>query len=394
MLTQYLESGTLLHPLADERNSIDLFRAISRLSGAHKIPDSEGVREIEDAIGPYDHYLFVLVDGLGMSQMMNWPNGGFFKSTFRLELRSVFPSTTAVALTSLASGAWPAEHGITGWHTYFPEHRRVVMPLLFRERFTEVPCGDLGLALEDLTTVKSQLPTYVRQTQSLLPRFIYQGAYARWSRGETETVPFRSLHQATRKVISRVRSALGPTFTYLYLTTVDSLSHHHGTMSHQVATEIRRIDAALAQMRETLPDRARMIVTADHGLVDIPEERRIIIGHDHPLVEDLEVPPTGEGRTPVFHVRAGRTDSFIRRFAESDLSKHFVLMESTELAQAGVLGAENRSEAARLHWGEFAAIATEPAVLEFVAAGGEPLGHAASHGGLHPDEIRVPLFLA
>ena len=394
MLTQYLESGTLLHPLADERNSIDLFRAISRLSGAHKIPDSEGVREIEDAIGPYDHYLFVLVDGLGMSQMMNWPNGGFFKSTFRLELRSVFPSTTAVALTSLASGAWPAEHGITGWHTYFPEHRRVVMPLLFRERFTEVPCGDLGLSVEDLIAVRSQLPTYVRHTQSLLPGFISSGAYAQWSRGDTETVPFRSLHQATRKVIRRVRSAGGPTFTYLYLTTVDSLSHHHGTMSEQVVVEIRKIDVALTQIRESLPDRVRIVVTADHGLVDVPEEHRIVIGHDHPLVADLEVPPTAEGRTPVFHVREGRAESFVRLFEESKLSRHFVLMGSAELAEAEVLGVENRSEAARLHWGDFTGIATEPAVLEYVAADGEPLGHAASHGGLHPNEIRVPLFLA
>lgn len=386
-------SGAILHPREGARNSVDLFQAIARLCGVRSIPGSEPVLEIEEAIGVHDHYLFVLVDGLGMNQL-DRVAGGFFSAHLSAELRSVYPSTTAVALTSLATATWPVFHGITGWHTHFPELGRTITPLRFEERLTRVPAGELGISIDQLIPGRSLLPSYTREASSVIQREFCKGVYAVWSRGGTAVVPFGSLEQAVRRIVRLIRRASGPTFTHLYLTSVDSRSHGTGTMSDAVGDEIRNIDRGLSRLREKLPPEVRMIVTADHGLVNVPDEKRYILGPEDELVRQLMVPPSGEGRNAVFHVRPDALDAFPRAFHRHPLSQSFVLVDSAKIAQTGLLGPGKRSPGAGRHWGDFTAVALEPAVIEYVPTGGSPLKHRASHGGMDPNEMRVPLFVA
>ena len=394
MIDNAFTRGELVHPLVGAPNSVDLFQAMARIAGGGLAGDAARTRPLEELVGHHDHYLFVLVDGLGLSLAPRFPGGGLLANAERHELRSVFPSTTAVALTSLATGAWPADHGLTGWFTYFPEHRRVLAPLLFRERGTDVDARELGLALPDIVGSTPMLGSFFRTVNSILPREICAGAYATWSRGGTPITPYRWFAHAHRLLRRHYRRVAGPTYTYLYVLTVDKLSHVHGEASDEVTAEVARVDRLLARIRETVPSSVRMIVTADHGLVDVPEERHFVVDDEDPLADHLVAGQTGEGTSPVFHVRDGRVDDFRDAFSRHEASRLFTLYTPTELAERGLYGPNPLSDAMRLHLGDLVGIATEPALFEYVPAGRSPVPHIGVHGGLRPGEMRVPLLLA
>jgi len=133
-LSTLLAKGAIKRP--DGPGSVHLFRALSSLCGYDSFEESDHHRRLKRAIGEYTHYVFVLIDGMGSSLTGLIPEDGWFARARRETLSSVYPSTTAVALTSQATGLWPAEHGVTGWHTYLPGRKLTVLPLKASERFT------------------------------------------------------------------------------------------------------------------------------------------------------------------------------------------------------------------------------------------------------------------
>lgn len=387
-------SGTLVHPLEGGANSVELFRAMARLSGVTRLDDDARINRLVGMIGHHDHYLFVIVDGLGMNLEPFFPSGGFFRSAFEEEIRSVFPSTATVALTSLATGLWPAEHGLTGWWTHFPEYHRVIAPLLFRERWTGIAAGTLGLEVADLVPAQPLIGSFFRHSVSFLPHEICGGSYANWSQDATAVVPFRTDSRLLRLLRRHVAGLRGPSYTYLYILTVDALSHLHGTASEPVRRDVRRIDGLLARVRDALPSTVRMVVSTDHGLVDVPEDRRFVMSDEDTLCCHLLGGQSGETSTPVFHVRAGHEAAFADAFRASPAAAHFSLHRPEDLAELRLYGPVPLEDSARRHLGQFVAIARDCSTLEYVAPGHEPSRRRGVHGGLRPAEMRIPLCVA
>lgn len=391
-IEQAFHDGTLLHPLREDPSSVDLIRALAGLSGYKDFPERPIGAELKEQLGPADHYLFVLVDGLGMNQREAFPSGGFFSLRFTRQLRSVFPSTTAVALTSLATGAWPAEHGIAGWWTHFPERRRVIGPLLARERFTDLPIKRLGISLSDLISQPPIAPQLFRSCFAFYPASIARAPYAMWSRGGTRIIGYRNLDHAYSRIVRTLRRQRGPTFSYLYIMTVDSLSHDHGVRSSQVAEEIAAVDTLLSRLRDRLEPQIRFVVTADHGLNDVVTNYELAT--TDPLFADLLCAPSVEGTLPAFHVAEGKQEAFLEAFEASPLSEHLALVPTGELLGTGVLGPDEVGERTASRYGDFVGVGREVVALRLAKPGTVPHTDAAVHGGLRPAEIAVPLFLA
>src|SRR3954447_23913502 len=101
-------------------------------------------RELE----PARNVVLVIVDGLGDNYLTRQGKGGELARRRRGALTSVFPSTTASAITTSYTGCTPLEHGITGWYTYFGEAGYVAAPLPFRTRGDMLPLREKGFAPE------------------------------------------------------------------------------------------------------------------------------------------------------------------------------------------------------------------------------------------------------
>ena len=93
-------------------------------------------RLLSSLLGPSDHFIFILADGLGLDMVEELPPSTFLRRQLAREIRTVFPSSTAPALTAIATGAWPAQHGVTGWWTHLPELKAPGLLLPFVTRAT------------------------------------------------------------------------------------------------------------------------------------------------------------------------------------------------------------------------------------------------------------------
>src|SRR5690606_26076871 len=70
-------------------------------------------------------------------------------------------------------------------------------------------------------------------------------------------------------------SATRPSLTYVYDSDLDWTGHRFGVASTQWLQQLAMVDAEAEQMREALPSGTRMLVVADHGMVDSPPDARI-----------------------------------------------------------------------------------------------------------------------
>ena len=97
---------------------------------------------------------------------------------------------------------------------------------------------------------------------------------------------------------------------------------------------------------------------------------------------------------PLFHVRPGRQDEFLHLFRQK-LGRHFVALPCAAAEELELFGPGKLSAPMESRIGNYLGISRNPAALIYVPPSGTPtLDHVGFHGGLHPAEMRVPLFLA
>lgn len=388
------DNGTLFHPL-DNRHagSMDLFRAVASLCGVQNSESSDSVDQLRQEIGQADHYLFVIIDGLGMNQEGFFAPSGFFDTYFAKELRAFFPSTTSTVLTSLVTLQWPSQHAIVGWFTHLPDQGYTSIPLLFQRRKDETPLEKLGIKPDQVFPSPNLLSQFGRTCHSFTNKEYIDTSFGRWSRAETRATGFSNLEDAFDKLTYHLNRTPASSYTYLYLAEIDHLSHKHGWNDQSVHEAMFCIDRQLLGLKANLNRDVRIIVTSDHGHINVPKERQIFLTDADTLIETLEVPPSGDLRFPLFHVRPGKESEFLRTF-ESTLSENFTLISKSTAEQLRLLGPDPLSPLAKSRLGDYIGIALSPAVVLHTPPNREPIDYLGFHSGLSADEMRVPLFIA
>ena len=245
----------------------------------------------------------MLVDGLGHRLLARAaPHAPFLADVLGGELgsldelRAPFPSTTPTSLVTLGTGVAPGRHGILGFTLNVPGTDRVLTHIVWRddpppERWQPVPtvferAHAAGLA----STVV--LPAMFEG--SGLTRAAYRGArFAALAKGE----------DAAARLLAELRS--GPGLVYGYTAAIDTAAHVFGIASPQWAAAVTKVDALLQRIVDGLPPDAALLVTADHGGIDIPPDGRIDIATEPRLAEGVRV-VAGEPRVRYLHTRRRR----------------------------------------------------------------------------------------
>jgi hypothetical protein len=381
-------SGALMHPAREPATIVDLSRAIATLCGA-EVDFTPAAASLRERIGGADHYVLVLIDGLGVSFIERQPAGAFLRSHVAGELASVYPSSTAPALTSLATGVWPGGHAISGWWTYLPHANITATILPFVERFGGRPAQQFAPERRDVFPQPSLLARMAVDVAVVQPQPISSSVYSTYFSGDRAQIGYETLSDAVTAIVDRIQRADGPTFTHFYVPFVDAAAHVHGPAAREVVRLVATADTAVADLHARLAGRARLVVTADHGATEIAG-REILIAGDA-LMELLEFPPTGEPRAPYFHVRRGQERKFAAAFS-ARFGESFDLLSTEEAAAIGLFGPEVTAPA-RARIGNFVGVASGQDVI-FYEPDESLRTMKGTHGGLTPDEVRIPLIVA
>lgn len=398
-LDAIFDAGTLVRPSDQRPNFVHLVRAIYTLGGAADLDAASATRQLVDLIRTgrgreLEHIVFVLLDGMGMMLVRRLPPHTFLARHLRAELTATCPSTTACALTTIATANYPNRHGVTGWFTHLPEFGLTSITLPFLERFGHQPLTERGIQVSDVFPLPAVHPRLRHAPLTLTPSYISNTAYNVYSRGGTLGLGYTSVADAIEKCVAHVASSGGPTYTHLYVHDVDTLCHHKGTDHPDIVPLVERLDAQLEHLHEQLAGRATIVVSADHGLINVPAVDQTLLLSDDPLLATLACPPSGDARMPVFHVRDGRHDAFASQFRDR-FADRMALVPTDEAERMELFGPGPMSPVARRRFGDFVGIPFKPATLGFHPPG-KPLGNVylAVHAGLSPEEMWVPLCVA
>ncbi|MFM8529288.1 MAG: alkaline phosphatase family protein [Ilumatobacteraceae bacterium] len=323
--------------------------------------------------------LFVL-DGLGWNQFDCRrdiaPNLASLRGSF---IRTVAPSTTATALTSIATGATPVEHGVLGYRMHMGG--ATVMNTL--------RWGDQG---RDFTrkyppeTVQPVVP-FCGFSPPVVSKVDFVGsAFTSSHMRGVRHHPYRVVSTLVSEVVALV--AAGESFVYCYWDGIDTTAHEHG-FGEQYDEALRLADHLVGRLLERLPVGTTLLVTADHGQVETAD-REIHPDADLLRLVDFQ---SGEGRVRWLHARAGRAADLERECHArwSDVAWVMGVDETLDRGVFGPVGSQRVRDAARRRLGDVALVPFAPTTFHDPMDSG-PFRLVCRHGSLTADEMLVPFL--
>jgi hypothetical protein len=332
--------------------------------------------------------VLLIIDGLGDNYLQRRGDSELGKRR-RGSMTSVFPSTTASAITTSYTGRTPLEHGLTGWFTYFGEAGCVSAALPFRSRGDMALLSARGVTPEQVYTVPSLFSAMPVRSVVVSYRDIIDSHYNSIHCRGAERLPYDNANEFVAQVERAVKSGPERKFVYAYWPHYDQVSHRFGSQSEQAAAEFAAIDAAFGELARRLAGTDTIIVaTADHGFIDAPTHECI----DFPaaLSPMLRFPLCGERRVAYCHVHSPR--EFMERARECFDGKADV-MPSSQLVDEGWLGPGTPHPRLKERIGDVAIVMRERYTVKDWVAGEARWLHIGNHGGTHEDEMLIPLIL-
>lgn len=320
--------------------------------------------------------VLLVLDGLGWEQLrdrahlaptLSAMDGG--------AITSVAPTTTAVALTSITTGLPPAAHEVVGyrvkvagdevlnvlrWRTAGGDARHEVVPADFQTH--PVFAGDA--------------PAVVTKSEFAATGFTQ--AHLGGVRLHGWRVP-SSLPVQVGELL-----AAGEPFVYAYYDGIDSVAHLRGFGPYYDA-ELRGVDRLVADVLDVLPTGTALVVTADHGQVEV-DDASLPLGPD--VLAEVEL-VSGEGRFRWLHARRGRCERLLAA-ARAAFGELAWVRTLDELEGEGWFGGR-LTDAGRARLGDVAVIPHRPVAITDPNDTGE-LALRCRHGSVTPAEMLVPLL--
>ena len=383
------ESNALLRPRFDVPSIVDFSKAVFNWAGIPNLDIGKTTNEIGETFTDAQQLVIVLVDGLGMNFIDKLEPSSFLRRYLRMELQTVFPSTTSSAFTSLATAAWPNSHSIIGWDMYLDEVDTVATILRFERRHDGKPLSRLGVIEGQAYPVPSHFSNFAGRFFNVVPDGVANTTYSDYWGGHNATyASYNDLTNGVDKVISLSRVGKAPSIIHLYAIDVDYAAHEYGTNAKQTIHALKRVDKAIERLALNLPSNTRLLLTADHGHLD---GRTHEILPTDPLIGHLQHEPWGDAREMHFAVKPGSEDEFEAKFRER-YGEFAFLLTVDEVDALELLGPGHIEDFARRRLGTHLAISRGADTFIYLDKP-EYMKFIGYHSGLTPDEMLIPLVV-
>ncbi len=319
--------------------------------------------------------VILVLDGLGWEQFLehrqHMPTLGAFEGG---PITTVAPSTTATALTSITTGLTPGEHGLVGYR--MDVGGEVLNVLRWATEAGDARRKHEPKRVQPFAPFMGEPVPVV--TKADFERTAFTEAHLRGGR----MVGWRAASSLAVTVGELLRE--GEPLIYAYYDGIDKIAHERGFGAYYEA-ELRSADDIVEQVRAQLTDGAALLVTADHGQVDVGINIRPMADDVQKLTRHL----SGEGRFRWLHARPGAADELLEAAQSAHRDVAWV-MSRQELIEGGWFGSVvSPPVAARL--GDVALITKAPtSFLDPADSGPYPL--VCRHGSLTSAEMLVPLL--
>lgn len=290
-------------------------------------------------------------------------------------ITTVVPSTTAAALTSLATGLAPSEHGLVGFRIRVGDG---VLNVLTWQYDGPGRAPDAFEVQRHTAFCSREVPAVTCSEFRGTPFTEAQLRGARFVGWRTTG----TLVEHCRRLVAR-----GEPFVDAYYPGIDKVAHEFGLEDGFYEAELRSADALVGAVRDALPAQAALVVTSDHGQVHAEPDHWLDVG-------DLErhvALQAGDARFRYLYARPGAAADLAAAARELVGDRAWVLTRR-ELIEAGWLGPSPAgSIGSRI--GDVVLAANEKVAFVDPALPREAQLRSL-HGSVTADEMLVPLLAA
>jgi hypothetical protein len=331
-------------------------------------------------------YVVFLVDGMGAQLLERYAHAAPYLSSLLgdgARGTAGVPSTTATSLTSLGTALTPGGHGIVGYTSRIPGTDQLLNALQWSKDVDPHEWQPHPTAFQTLRRAGA--------TVTVVNKREFQGT------GLTEASQRGADWVGADRVGERIAGAVSASaercsLTYLYDGDLDWTGHRYGIASSQWLQQLSMIDAEAEQLRDALPASVRLLVLADHGMIDSPAESRLDVD-DHPATAALRDGLAllgGEARFRHLYCRGGAVADVAATWREV-LGERATVLTREEAIARGWFGPVSPGVLPRLgdvvvaSHGDFAVISSAAFPYEAQLVG--------LHGSLTPDEMLIPLLV-
>ncbi|MET0805679.1 MAG: alkaline phosphatase family protein [Lacisediminihabitans sp.] len=341
------------------------------------------------ALPAADKAVVLLVDGLGSSQLA--ARAGHARTLAPLVTKSAvigsrFPTTTAAALATLTTGASSGTHGLVGYSVLDPAQDRVVNQLSGWE-------GDNKAGRLDPATWQ-RVPTLFET--AAVPTFSIGPERYRDS-GFTRAVLRGAEYRAGAAIADRFAAArdildgLDSGLLYVYVPELDQAGHARGWESPEWTRALEDLDGEVGRFVATLGRREGLLLTADHGMLDVPVSSHVLFDADPGLLDGIRH-VAGEPRALQLHFEsdasAQHRATVLERWQEREGSRSWIVSRR-EAIDSGWFGAVAPEVEPRI--GDIV-VAARKAVAYYTEASHAKNSMIGQHGSWTAEETSVPLL--
>jgi type I phosphodiesterase/nucleotide pyrophosphatase len=410
-LIDRLRARGFVPPDYDGAGLVNVAATVLDVLGVREDTDPPPLRALEPALGQgVRQVVVVLADGLGLAQMHALCAAGdmpFVASIIErarrrdqaqlLEATTIFPSTTAAAITTLNTARTPQEHGNLAYFVWLEEFAAVTQMLRWgpgvnrRGSFFDDQRIDPREYVK-VPSVHARLRQRGGQSWVIEPEIFRNEAMTRMHAAEASFAAYylpSSMSVRLRDLLEARPWGDAPAYLYAYWAGIDSVAHLSGPQSADHATEAALFDKALERaLAPRAPGDTLVLLTADHGHAFTDPEKLIDLVGDEHLRSLLRNPIAGEPRLAFLHTdQAERVKQHLeRRYPET-----FFFLDREEAIAAGLFG-RGDPNTARQRIGEVLAMLGGDRAASIVRVDGQTFRHRGSHGGMSPEEMRIPVL--
>ncbi len=356
-------------------------RAVGRPLGDHVDGAAESLEVGGHQLPEAPAYVVFLVDGLGHllledhAQEAPYLHGLIDGSE---PATAGVPSTTATSLTSLGTALPPGSHGIVGYTSRIPGTDDLLNALMWSKQVDPQEWQPHPTAFSRMVSAGIEV-TMVNKRE-----FRESGLTRASSRG-ADFVGADRLGE--RLVAVQAATQRRPSVTYMYEGDLDWTGHRYGVDSPQWRAQLSMIDLAAERLREELPADVRILVVADHGMVD-PSDR-VDVDEIDGMRDGLAL-LGGEGRLRHLYCAPGAVDDVVARWRAELDGRAEVLVRDDAIAR-GWFGGVASSVRPRI--GDVVVAARGATALLSSRDFPYETRLVGMHGSLTPEEMLIPMLL-
>lgn len=308
--------------------------------------------------------ILMIIDGMGYNFLVK---NSALKPVRKIT--SVFPSTTATAITSITSGKEPCEHALTGWYMFLKELGSIIAPLPFYIRYKHM-----------------QIPKGFEKKLFPQKKFKIIVTDDKIKKKEYATYGYKTTAGFFRQTLKAIKNH---NLIYTYYPHLDTIEHKFGPNSIEAKNHMKLLEKNIHELIKKLPKDTSLIITADHGQMQTTKKETFVISDE--LKKMMVLPLTGEPRAAYAFIKNGFEKKFYN-CVKKNYSDKLIIKHTKDVIDEGFFGIKKINPKLLDRIGDFILFTKNNFVIKDPLFDEQLKFKKGNHGGISEDEMFVPLL--